>query len=125
MTHKRKIFENPFQPFRGDTDSRIVAKFRESRPLGTGKLPKSRPVYRTEKNRLGRTRPSEPPLGRSRPKFRESCRLLTCVYVPTLVQIGCGLPDLFPKEMIFRTLKSNYLQPVTFMSEVKSEYRNL
>jgi len=42
--------------------------------------------------------PISPPLSRSRPKFRERCRPLTCACIPTLVQIGCGLPDLFRKE---------------------------
>jgi len=42
--------------------------------------------------------PHSPPLSRSRPKFREGCRPLTCPCVPTLVRIGCGLPDLFRKE---------------------------
>jgi len=37
------------------------------------------------------------PLSRSRPKFREHCRPLTCACVPTLVRIGGGLPDLFRK----------------------------
>jgi len=31
------------------------------------------------------------PLGRSRPKFRELCRLLICVCVPNLVRMGCCL----------------------------------
>ena len=42
--------------------------------------------------------PISPPLNQSRPTFRERCRLLTCVCAPTLVRIGCGLPDLFWKE---------------------------
>ena len=42
--------------------------------------------------------PISPPLNRSRPKFRERCRPLTCACKPTLVRIGCGLPELFRKE---------------------------
>ena len=42
--------------------------------------------------------PVSPPLSQSRPKFRERCRLLPWVGVPTLDRIGCGLPDLFRKE---------------------------
>jgi len=42
--------------------------------------------------------PISPPFNQLRPKFRERCRPLTCACVPTLVQIGCGLPDLFRKE---------------------------
>jgi len=37
------------------------------------------------------------PLNRFRPKFHERCRPLTCARVPTLVRIGCDLPDLFRK----------------------------
>ena len=44
----------------------------------------------------------EPPItaphNKSRLKFRKCCRPLTCACVPTLVQIGYGLPDLFRKE---------------------------
>jgi len=42
--------------------------------------------------------PILPPLNRSRPKFCERCRPLTCACVPTLVGIGCSLPDLLRKE---------------------------
>jgi len=42
--------------------------------------------------------PISAPLNRSRPKFRERCRPLTCACVLTLVRIGSGLPDLFRKE---------------------------
>jgi len=42
--------------------------------------------------------PISPPLNRSRPKFRERCRPLTCACVSTLVRICCGFPDLFRKE---------------------------
>jgi len=42
--------------------------------------------------------PVSAPLNRSRPKFRERCRPLTCACVLTLVQIGFGLPDLFWQE---------------------------
>ena len=38
------------------------------------------------------------PLNRFRPKFHERCRPLTCVCVPTLVRIGCGLRNLFRKD---------------------------
>jgi len=38
-----------------------------------------------------------PPLNRSRPRFRERCRPFTWACVPTLVRIGCGLPNLFRK----------------------------
>jgi len=63
------------------------------------KLPKSRLVLPTKKDtRQGHfLAPHFAPLNRSRPEFRERCRSLTWVCVPTLVQIGCVLPDLFRK----------------------------
>jgi len=42
--------------------------------------------------------PISTPLSQSRFKFCERCRPLSCACVPTFVQIGCGLPDLFRKE---------------------------
>ena len=42
--------------------------------------------------------PISAPFNPSRPKFPEHCQPLTCACVPTLVQIGCGLPDLCRKE---------------------------
>jgi len=64
------------------------------------KLSKSRLVLLTKKTSVGDTSepPISPPLSRSRPKFRERCRPLSCACVPTLVRIGCGLPDLCRKE---------------------------
>jgi len=41
--------------------------------------------------------PISPPLSRSCPKCREHCQPLSCACIPTLVRIGCGLPDLFRK----------------------------
>ena len=72
-----------------------MAKFGEQSAVA--KLPKSsRIAYK--KNYTFEPPPISPPLSRSRPKFRERCRPLTCGYVPTLVRISCGLPDLFRKE---------------------------
>jgi len=51
------------------------------------------------KNPAPRGRPSPPspilsPLGRSRPKFPERCRPLTCARVPNLIQIDLGVQEL-------------------------------
>jgi len=40
-------------------------------------------------------------MDRSCPKFPERCHPLTCPCVPTLVRIGCVLPDLFRKDWFF------------------------
>jgi len=79
-------------------DSRVVTKFGENRQL---QRCRSHIVLFTKKTQASGTLfspPISPPLSRSRPKFRERCQPLTCARVPTLVQIGCGLPDLFQKE---------------------------
>jgi len=71
------------------------------RKSAVAKLPKSHLVLLTKKNPASGTLLSPPillPLNRSRPKFHERCRLLIFACVPTLVWIGCGLPDLFRKE---------------------------
>jgi len=70
------------------------------RKSAVAKLPKSHIVLLTKNFGVGDTfePPFWPPLNRSRPKFREHCRPLTCACVPTLVRIGCGFPDLFRKE---------------------------
>ena len=87
------------QNLRFITDSRVRAKFGEKRPLRS-----CRKVvwYCLQIKKRGVEDMSEPPisspLSRSHPKFRERCRPLTCVCVPTLVWIGCGLPDLIRKE---------------------------
>jgi len=62
-------------------------------------LPKSHLILLTKNRRRGHFEPPiSPPLNRSRPKFCKRCRPLTRACVPTLVRIGCGLPDLFRKE---------------------------
>jgi len=37
MSSKWKFWKNPFENLRGDMDSRVVTKFGESRPLGSGR----------------------------------------------------------------------------------------
>jgi len=63
------------------------------------KLLKGRVVHNIKRG-LHRTRPSPhfPKMGRSRRKFPERCRPLSCLRIPNLVQIGCVLPDLFRKD---------------------------
>ena len=67
--------------------------------------------------------PISPPLSRSRPKFRERCRLLTWVGVPTLDRIGCGLPDLFRKES--KKVKTIIIgfQPTIFFYRASAHWR--
>jgi len=70
---------------------------------------KSSRIAHKKTRRLGQFwAPHFAPLSRSRRIFRERCRLLTCACVPTLVRIGCGLPDLFRKESKkVKTIKVN------------------
>ena len=84
-----------FRILRFTHDSRVVAEFGENRPLRS-----CRKVvwYCLQKRHASGTLFSPAPLSRLRPKFRERCPPLTWVCVPTLVRIGCGFPDLFPKE---------------------------
>ena len=86
------------QKLRFITDSRVVAKFGENRLLRSCR---KFVWYCLQKNPgAGDTSepPISPPLSRSRPKFSERCRPLSCACLPNLVRIGCGLPDLFRKE---------------------------
>jgi len=99
MTPEWKLFINfcpksAFYPW-------FTCRGRIWRKSAIAKLPKSRlvlPIKRCVRDTFEPPTPISPPLSRSRPKFRERCRPLTCACVPTLVQIGGGLPDLFRKE---------------------------
>ena len=90
----------PIKSFRyiSSIDSRVGAKFGENRTLESCR----KVVSFGQKNRgfAGdvRSPPILLPLGRSRSKFPERCRLWTCACAPNLVGIGCGLPERFPKD---------------------------
>ena len=75
--------------------SSIQATFGENQPL------RSRLVWRTKSGSAGVVRTPPPhfsPLGRWRPKFSERCHSLICACVQYLIRIGCGLPELVPKD---------------------------
>ena len=88
------------QKLRFNRDSCVMAKFGENRPLRSCRKVIS--YCWQKKPGVGDTFEPlsiSPHLGpnRFRPKFHERCRPLTCARVPTLVRIGCDLPDLFRK----------------------------
>ena len=85
MTPKVKIFENFFP----DSATKHLTTFRDQIwwKSAVAKLPKGPLDYHTKK--LGSSglvpAPILPKMGRSRPKFPESCHSLTCLRIPNLV----------------------------------------
>jgi len=86
------------QNLRFNHDSHPTAKFGENWPLRSRLKVFSYCLQKKFRHHGHFWAPISPPLSWSRSKFCERCRPLTCVCVPILVRIGCGLPDLFLKE---------------------------
>jgi len=96
-----------FRIHRRDTEICLPAKFGENRPLRSCR----KVAWITIQKNLGSAGlvPASilPKMGRSRPKFLESCHPLICPRIPNFVGIGCVLLDLFRKDWLFGA-KSQY-----------------
>ena len=94
-TLKWKCSETSFRINRRDTELRFVTKFGENRPLQSCR----KVTWFTKRKNSGA--PILAKMGRSLPKFPESCHPLTFLRTPNLVRIGCVLPDLLRRDWYF------------------------
>ena len=97
---KWKFSKMSFRIHRRNTELHFMTKFGENRPLKS----RWKDAWIITKNSRSAglvPAPILPKMDRSRPKLSERCHPLTCLRIPSLVQIGCVLPDIFGKDWFF------------------------